>query len=183
MILELIYIGKIEVVHYDLLLFRRILNLLKIGFECDENLPKIEIKEEALEHFKPTENFSYTDGIFYEETHDSSHDSQQLTPKKKTKEISYKCLIPQWIQPRQRILVNDVVKNKQAREMMNNFPETCPFCEKFLKTTKHRNEHVKYCYKNPDRVISECPFCNKTFCDPYYVRKHIYAIHYKPNSY
>lgn len=79
--------------------------------------------------------------------------------------------------PRTRI--ENVVKDDEAKAFMDLHPEICPFCKKKAKTLKHRNEHVKYCSENPDRVVSKCPYCDKSFCDPYYVRKHVKTIHSK----
>lgn len=76
-----------------------------------------------------------------------------------------------------RVTIDSVVKGQRARTFMEMFPINCPFCMKKAKNQKHRNEHVKYCIKNPDRVISTCPLCDKNFCDPYYVRKHLIHVH------
>lgn len=81
-----------------------------------------------------------------------------------------------------KISVNRVVPSKHFRDFMQKHPTICPFCHKLFKTTKHRNEHVKYCFDNPDRVVSTCPLCNKSVCDPYYLRKHLRNVHGKSES-
>jgi hypothetical protein len=78
---------------------------------------------------------------------------------------------------RRRVTMSTVVKDEAARQFMERNPLTCPFCKKLSTLTKHRNEHVKYCIKNCDRIESKCPYCDKSFCDPFYVRKHVRAIH------
>lgn len=76
-----------------------------------------------------------------------------------------------------KISVKRVVPSKQMQQIMSQNPKFCPFCGKLFKTSKHRNEHVKYCFENPDRIVSQCPMCNKSVCDPYYLRKHIRLVH------
>lgn len=78
---------------------------------------------------------------------------------------------------RHRTKLENVVKNKEHRRFMELNPLDCPFCMKTSSTNKHRNEHVKYCTMNPDRIVSKCHYCDKNFCDPYYVRKHMKTIH------
>lgn len=75
------------------------------------------------------------------------------------------------------ISLDRVVPSKRHQHFMNVNPETCPFCEKLCKTSKHRNEHVKYCFINPNRIVSVCPLCAKSVCDPYYLRKHMRNVH------
>lgn len=79
--------------------------------------------------------------------------------------------------PEGKISVKRVVPSKQMQQIMSQNPKLCPFCGKHFKTSKHRNEHVKYCFDNPDRIVSQCPLCNKSVCDPYYLRKHIRLVH------
>lgn len=76
-----------------------------------------------------------------------------------------------------RVKLYNVIKNEKVKKFMELNPQICPFCKKISKSNKHRNEHVKYCVSNPDRIISKCPHCSKSFCDPYYVRKHMKTIH------
>lgn len=95
-----------------------------------------------------------------------------------SKNLSPRPEVPFYLQiPRQRVRVDSVIKRNEDRIFMDENPDLCPFCKKRAKTSKHRNEHVKYCTENPDRVVSKCPYCEKSFCDPYYVRKHIRTIH------
>lgn len=77
------------------------------------------------------------------------------------------------------ISLDRVVPSKKIQGLMFAHPEFCPFCEKHCKTNKHRNEHVKYCFSNPHRVVSMCPLCHKSVCDPYYLRKHMRNVHGK----
>ncbi|XP_070496642.1 protein bric-a-brac 1-like [Chironomus tepperi] len=78
---------------------------------------------------------------------------------------------------RHRTKLDNVVRSKEHRRFMDLNPLDCPFCMKTSSTNKHRNEHVKYCTMNPDRIVSKCYYCDKNFCDPYYVRKHMKTIH------
>ncbi|CAG9811922.1 unnamed protein product [Chironomus riparius] len=78
---------------------------------------------------------------------------------------------------RHRTKLDNVVRSKEHRRFMELNPVDCPFCMKNSSTNKHRNEHVKYCTMNPDRIVSKCYYCDKNFCDPYYVRKHMKTIH------
>lgn len=79
--------------------------------------------------------------------------------------------------PDGKISIERVVPNKKLLKFMNENPSLCPFCRKQFKTTKHRNEHVKYCFDNPHRIVSNCPICGKSVCDPYYLRKHLKNVH------
>lgn len=76
-----------------------------------------------------------------------------------------------------KIHLGRVVPSKVLQKFMNENPGICPFCKKHFKTPKHRNEHVKYCFQNPNRIISVCPLCDKNVCDPYYLRKHMKNVH------
>lgn len=78
---------------------------------------------------------------------------------------------------RHRTKLEAVVRSRDHRHFMDLNPLDCPFCMKTSSTNKHRNEHVKYCTLNPDRIVSKCHYCDKNFCDPYYVRKHMKTIH------
>ncbi|CRL08089.1 CLUMA_CG020825, isoform A [Clunio marinus] len=75
--------------------------------------------------------------------------------------------------------VKRVVPSQKFQNFMFKNPTICPFCNKFFNTTKHRNEHVKYCFDNPNRVVSQCKICSKSVCDPYYLRKHMKNVHGK----
>lgn len=94
----------------------------------------------------------------------------------KFKKISQKIIRVQ-PNPDGKISVERVVPSKKLQQFMSDNPQICPFCNKFFKTSKHRNEHVKYCFDNPDRIVSRCPLCGKSVCDPYYLRKHLRKIH------
>lgn len=76
-----------------------------------------------------------------------------------------------------KISIGRVVPSKANQEFMNRNVTTCPFCRKLFKNTKHRNEHVKYCVDNSNRIVSECHLCKKSVCDPYYLRKHMKNVH------
>lgn len=76
-----------------------------------------------------------------------------------------------------KIHLGRVVPSKILQKFMNENPGICPFCKKQFKTPKHRNEHVKYCFQNPNRIVSVCPLCDKNVCDPYYLRKHMKNVH------
>lgn len=76
-----------------------------------------------------------------------------------------------------KIHLGRVVPSKVLQNFMNANPGICPFCKKQFKTSKHRNEHVKYCFQNPNRIVSVCPLCDKNVCDPYYLRKHMKNVH------
>lgn len=76
-----------------------------------------------------------------------------------------------------KISIRRVVPSKKMQKFMNDNPGKCPFCQRSFKTSKHRNEHVKYCFENPNRVVSTCPLCQKSVCDPYYLRKHLRNVH------
>lgn len=78
-----------------------------------------------------------------------------------------------------KISVERVVPSKKFQQFMADNPLICPFCSKYFKTSKHRNEHVKYCFSNKNRIISLCPLCKKSVCDPYYLRKHLRNVHGK----
>jgi hypothetical protein len=78
---------------------------------------------------------------------------------------------------RPRIKLHSVVKSEKARKLLVQFPLSCPFCKKKSKSLKNRNEHVKYCPNNPHRIDSKCNICLKSFCDPYYVKKHLINVH------
>lgn len=81
--------------------------------------------------------------------------------------------------PEGKISVRRVVPSLRTQQFMKAEPNICPFCMKKFKTSKHRNEHVKYCFDNPNRIVSTCPLCSKSFCDPYYLRKHLRVVHGK----
>lgn len=76
-----------------------------------------------------------------------------------------------------QMTIDRVVPVKKLQQFMKVNPGKCPFCNKNFKTSKHRNEHVKYCFENPHRVISKCSLCQKSVCDPYYLRKHMRNVH------
>lgn len=76
-----------------------------------------------------------------------------------------------------KISVERVVPSLEIQRIMANHPDICPFCNKKFKTMKHRNEHVKYCLDNPNRIVSKCSLCRKSVCDPYYLRKHMKNVH------
>jgi hypothetical protein len=168
MILEFIYCGKIDVGQEHFQDFTKTLKLLKLEYEVENFLEvQLKIKEEPEE----------ANELFYQETGDSGANGYSKVMKGRENIKHHKNRAASKFKDSPRILVKNVVKSNSARLFMITHPDVCPFCQKRASNPKHRNEHVKYCSENPDRVVSKCPYCGKNFCDPYYVRKHIRSIH------
>lgn len=188
--MEFIYCGKVDVNENHMDEFKKLLETLKIDTKInemkeeafnddDEMFEEIKVKEEKgdfSEIIQMTEMHEegQVEGGNYEYSSDEPASSsflqqqRQQTPKI-IKVVSHA--------PRKRTKVDSVVKSEIARRFMDENPTDCPFCKKSSSSNKNRNEHVKYCTLNPDRVVSYCPYCDKSFCDPYYVRKHIKTLH------
>lgn len=160
--------------------FQKILKNLRIESIRCENLKaengdeSVRIKEEVVDE-EEEEEANDEDGEVFAYLSDSNE--CQPTPKRQRVAPSTSKNSSSENARKRRVKIEDVVKNKQVKLWFDLRPDTCPFCNKKAKTTKHRNEHVKYCSENPDRIISRCPHCSKSFCDPYYIRKHIRTVH------
>lgn len=53
----------------------------------------------------------------------------------------------------------------------------CSHCNKSFSVNKRRNAHEKFCFKNPSRPPSQCPFCPMVLCNPMYISTHIRKVH------
>lgn len=53
----------------------------------------------------------------------------------------------------------------------------CSYCEKLFSVNKRRNAHEKFCFKNPSRPSSQCPYCPMILCNPMYISTHIKKVH------
>ncbi|KAG5668624.1 hypothetical protein PVAND_016559 [Polypedilum vanderplanki] len=53
----------------------------------------------------------------------------------------------------------------------------CSHCSKAFTVNKRRNAHEKYCFKNPSRPSSQCPYCPMVLCNPMYINTHIKKVH------
>lgn len=192
--MEFIYCGKVNVKETELGKFNKILKNLRIesmrsmthALKPEATNEVIKIKEEAVDD-DDLVRVAQEEGEIPDFSEGSDDEYQppgkrQCTASGSTSNyypnISHPYLLPS--DPgfqKKRIKIDDVVKNEEHKMWLELRPEICPFCNKKAKTQKHRNEHVKYCSQNPDRVVSNCPFCAKSFCDPYYVRKHCKNTH------
>jgi hypothetical protein len=200
--LQYIYVGTCSISQEDTEEFKKVLESLKIPFEEDN-----ETEHDESDRESGSEDFSglhdeemeaddaelelppWNNVKVKEEPADSPSSATSETPRGSRTDsqqphhaessttygdsavVRYKCVTDG------KISMEKVVPSKKIQKYMNDHPGTCPFCEKLFKTAKHRNEHVKYCFQNPNRVVSVCPLCNKNVCDPYYLRKHIKNVH------
>lgn len=199
-----IYCGTVDIAENEVEIFRNILDSLKINYDVEDegdadfdhtgtteheeesslslqessDFPSFSIKEE------PKDEFS----IEYTEHHESVMDIEDSKPQNDKTDFLNLLNFPEKIQPVPKVLrfqpsidgkisMGRVVPNRKLQQFMTENAMLCPFCRKLFKTTKHRNEHVKYCFDNPNRIVSNCPICKKSVCDPYYLRKHLRNVH------
>lgn len=181
LIMDFIYLGRVDVKEKDAQKFQKMLKDLKIESKVYETAKEIKLEDnsDAIDdNILIEEDLSVGCGKF--EPIDASENVDlgtfDLTEsnQQSRKAIQAK---PPILFPSQRITIESVVLNDQVKKFMAENPITCPFCWKEATSLKHRNEHVKYCRCNPNRVISKCPLCEKNFCDPYYLRKHLRLMH------
>lgn len=202
LMLQYIYCGTVDMSLNAVAEFREFLNLLKIEFvqndededdnDYDSELEIIEppppeiidveeptwsdntVKVELKEEPKPAVDDCIVESLDQAQDMETEPEATRavIFPKKPSQRI-----IRMKPNPVGKISVERVVPSRKMKEFMNENPQTCPFCRKLFKTTKHRNEHVKYCFDNPDRIVSKCPLCSKSVCDPYYLRKHLRTVH------
>ncbi|KAG5668625.1 hypothetical protein PVAND_016560 [Polypedilum vanderplanki] len=202
-LMEYIYCGRVDLHENEIQKFKKLMQTLKMDIaannESSEAIPttssatnatdlleEIKVKEETSEDQNIIDlNESEAESCSSEDCNDfelpmslmAQEMSVQQPPTKVRKlfrpmrpEINFGVVKP-------RVKLFNVIKNEKAKKFMEINPKICPFCKKISKSNKHRNEHVKYCISNPDRIVSKCPHCSKSFCDPYYVKKHMKTIH------
>lgn len=199
MLMEFIYCGKVNVKETELVKFNKTLKNLRIEAMSGGDGIKKEVNDDDVVEIKEELDEDDDDSNLITELHIKedgeipdygSSDGEYLPPSKRKRvsttaasgSSSNYAAVPFRLPgdpafQKRRIRVEDVIKSEEHKMWFDLRPEICPFCSKKAKTNKHRNEHVKYCTENPDRIVSQCPFCNKSFCDPYYVRKHCKNIH------
>lgn len=161
------------------------------SFDASPMFPNIPIKQEPTDHEYTINEFKFKEETAPEvealdENHDVAKTRDEIVRIQQFRRILN--FPGRFVKPAQKIIriqpspdgkisVERVVPNKKLQRFMAEHPSLCPFCRKLFKTTKHRNEHVKYCFDNPNRIVSSCPICSKSVCDPYYLRKHLRNVH------
>lgn len=201
--LQYLYCGSVDIDDCEVEEFRKTLGSLRIEFvqedlQDDESGENEEVEE--IETVKPepeeseviVEVASCSNFVAVakkepkkESTASTSSGKSNLSGERSElheKVINFRRIIPSRIRIREsniksKVSLARVVPSKSTQEFMNRNITTCPFCRKIFKTSKHRNEHVKFCFDNPDRIVSECHLCHKSVCDPYYLRKHMRKVH------
>lgn len=193
-VMTYIYCGTVDIPEQEVKIFRSILDSLKIQYEEDDDdgdfgepepeqstfetssaFPSFTIKEEPKDDF----SIDFSNDLEMEALDENSSEPpegqnifQEFTNKEpKPLAIRFQPAVDG------KVSLGRVVPNRKTQQFMVDHPMICPFCRKYFKTTKHRNEHVKYCFDNPNRVVSNCPICGKSVCDPYYLRKHMRNVH------
>lgn len=66
---------------------------------------------------------------------------------------------------------NQITQVKTIRPIMQAEKKSmpifrCSHCAKAFSVNKRRNAHEKFCFKNPTRPSSQCPFCPMVLCNP-----------------
>lgn len=203
--MEFIYCGKVTIERKESERFKKCLENLRIDIKTEKSQVNFENLTPPSKH-KPVENEKLTedccpdeqmieevnlgemaarDRLFVDAIHikeeqssdykcESSSDEseKERKPKKRsaassnTKKIGLKVFD-----------IRMFVKSKEAWKFMKENPYSCPFCDKVVNRKKGRNTHVKFCKENPDRLNSDCPFCQKTLGTPYALKLHISSHH------
>lgn len=210
LMLQFIYCGSVDVITEDVEDFRKALESLQIEFnqkdetgagddsENDDNCSATVMNDKDFQDLIDIEEPAWNNVLIKDEPIDEEHLEEPTNVERPSIKPNIKTYIrrrtvqglpsrtstpssSKIIKLDGKISVDRVVPSKKLQQFMHINQEICPFCKKFFKTSKHRNEHVKYCTNNPNRVVSLCPLCNKSVCDPYYLRKHIRNVHGKVN--
>jgi hypothetical protein len=204
-VMTYIYCGTVDIPEQEVATFRDILDSLKIqydeddeddfDFEASGGEPEIEeplfesssstfpsffIKEEPKDDYSIDFKEDESEMEVMEEVKERPEPQKRMQEFRRINitEISNKPATIRF-QPSSdgKVSLGRVVPNRKLQQFMVEHPSLCPFCRKLFKTTKHRNEHVKYCFDNPNRIVSNCSICGKSVCDPYYLRKHLRNVH------
>lgn len=166
--------------------FEETIDLEEPSFESSTIYPDVSIKEEPKDNeYQDIKEEAVPEMEALDDDHEAKTQDERVRIQQFRKIINFPT---RFAKPVQKIIhvqptadgkisVERVVPNKKLLKFMNENPSLCPFCRKQFKTTKHRNEHVKYCFDNPNRIVSNCPICGKSVCDPYYLRKHLRNVH------
>jgi hypothetical protein len=169
--------------------FEETIDVEEPSFDSTPMYPEVSIKQEPKDNEYTINDFNFKEVAPEMEALDENHEAK--TADEVIRIQQFRRILNfsgRFVKPAQKILrvqpspdgkisVDRVVPNKKLQKFMLEHPSLCPFCRKLFKTTKHRNEHVKYCFDNPDRIVSSCPICSKSVCDPYYLRKHLRNVH------
>lgn len=73
-----------------------------------------------------------------------------------------------------------VTQDKRKTFHIENRPVAhfkCSHCNKAFSVNKRRNAHEKFCFRNPTRPSSQCPYCPMVLCNPAYIQVHIRKVH------
>jgi hypothetical protein len=94
----------------------------------------------------------------------------------KIQKVGQSGVLPQFIPMRPQVVQQRVaVMQGGEKRMVPVF--RCSHCSKAFTVNKRRNAHEKYCFKNPSRPSSQCPYCPMVLCNPMYIGTHIKKVH------
>jgi hypothetical protein len=179
LILEYVYVGKVEIELEDVKDFKEVAKILQIKVEFEEERQVEEDMSQDLLTEIPDEemNSSFDDHTMDNASSESDDMEFSAEPTRKIttgrkfedEEAAHKKGPP-------------AKKLKKSNSGLTSFPtktqssNPCIFCSRVM-TDKNRKYHQRFCWENPDRIASECKYCDRKFQVPGKLRVHMNLRH------
>ncbi|MGL5405737.1 MAG: BTB/POZ domain-containing protein [Propionibacteriaceae bacterium] len=180
LILEYVYLGKVEIETEDVQGFIEVAKTLQIKAEF-EDLPEEEEEDEMMKDLLTEMTDQDMQSNVSKELLESMECSQSPTEMTKKPTPGRKLMDEETAHkkgpPRKKPKTSGSgVSPKLKPRLSDPVSKPCIHCENLIRE-KDRKYHQKFCWENPDRIVSDCQHCDKKYQIPGKLRVHMKLHH------
>jgi BTB/POZ domain len=191
LIIEYIYLGKVDLQAEDVAGFKEVAKELQIKVEFEE--PSLEdMSQDLLTEVSTTEQDENMSSSYSDETMEENlmmelsvastvksgtgrkleNNDEHKTgpPPKKLKRVV------SGISPTSTVLTSKKAPDTTSSSGKPKKNSQCSYCDRTMRE-RDRNYHQKFCWKNANRIASDCSYCPKAFSVPGKLRLHMNSTH------